>query len=417
MAKTLVYQIYLFGFLEKGEIRPTRFYEHGAIESATKHLDRVKALGADVVWLGPIFHSPWNDHGYDIADYYSIEPYFGTMEDFDEFVERAHQLGIKVIIDLVMNHTSTAHEWFQHPKTYKNFYHWSNKERRGWRNLFDQGPAWTLNKATGEYYLHLFDETQADLNWFPRGPEKEINWELVTQFHKIIDFWIQEHGVDGFRLDVPQSINKDFSLNELGFEDLLHGEQSVRVLNALFGNTDCFLMMECFDPTYGELTKYYLDNTPVDYVLNVLLKDKISEGETRFLQALGEQVKNPGFMLDLESHDSPRFPSRGTNPDEMKNDMIFYMFNTKANAICLYQGQELALCNPTEEELPGYKMVELDAQTKLRFRSGELIRDLRATSRANARTILPLEEYEFQENFPSSYLNLTKKWIDNWRKS
>ena len=413
MAKTLVYQIYLFGFLEKGGLKPTKFYEHGAIEEATKHLDRVKALGADAVWIGPIFHSPWHDHGYDIADYYSIEPYFGSMEDFDIFVARAHQLGIKVIIDLVLNHTSTAHEWFQHPKMRKRFYCWSPKNRRGWNNLFDSSPAWTYSKEAGEFYLHLFHETQADLNWFPRGPEKDVNWELISQFHEVIDFWMQEHGVDGFRLDVPQSLNKNFDLNRLEFEDLLYGNQAVRVLNALFGGTDCFLMMECFDPTYGEITQYYLDNTPVDFVLNVALKDKIADGEGEFLHALGEQVKNPGFMLDLESHDSPRFISRGATPE----DMVFYMFNTRASALCLYQGQELALDNPTEEELPGFRMVELAAPTKMRFRSGELIRDLRPTSRANARVVLPRDEYARQEEFPSSYLNLTKKWIDYWRKN
>lgn len=413
MAKALVYQIYLFGYLEKGALRPTRFYEHGAIEEATKHLDRVKALGVDAVWIGPIFHSPWHDHGYDIADYYSIEPYFGTMEDFVAFVSKAHQLGIKVIIDLVLNHTSITHEWFNDCKMRKRLYCWSSKNRRGWKNLFDNGPAWTYSEAAGEYYLHLFHETQADLNWFPRGPEKDVNWELIDKFHQIIDFWMQEHGVDGFRLDVPQSINKNFDLNQLEFKDLLYGKQATQVLNALFGGTDCFLMMECFDPTYDELTKYYLDNTPVDFVLNVALKDKIADGEGEFLHALGGQVENPGFMLDLESHDSPRFISRGVTPE----DMIFYMFNTKANALCLYQGQELALDNPTEEELPGFKMVELDAQTRMRFRSGELIRDLRSTSRASARVILPWDEYARQEEFPSSYLNLTKKWIDYWRKN
>ena len=419
MAKTLVYQIYLFGFLEKGE-SPIRFYEEAPIVKATKHLEKVKDLGVDVVWLGPIFHSPWCDHGYDIANYYQIDSRFGEMVDLDAFVEEAHQLGIKVIIDLVLNHTSAGHKWLT---THPEYYCWSEADRPGWQNLFNSGSAWKYDERYESYHLHLFHPYQADLNWFPDGPENGVSQDLVNEFHRIIDFWTKKHYIDGFRLDVPQSINKDLSANELRFEDLLSGSQATEVINAVFQNReDLFLIMECFDPTFGEITNYYAENTPVDFVLNVLIKDEISQSELKFLGLIDRQAKNPHFMLDLESHDAPRFPSREVASSDglylqanTATDAIWYLFNSGAEGICLYQGQELGLSNPSKEELPDDLMIKLDAQTAMRYVQGENLNELRPLSRANARVMLPLEEYERQANNPSSYLNLAKRWIERWR--
>lgn len=397
--KKIVYQIYLFTFMEKG-VSP--------LAAATQHLKRVKALGVDSVWVGPIFPSPWKDHGYDIKDHFDIEPRFGTLEEFDAFLTEAHALGLEVYIDFVPNHTSVEHRWFQDPLTRQKYYCWSEEDRPGWKNLFNGGPAWTYCQDESKYYLHLFHESQADLNWFPDGPEGEVNWSLVKACHKIIDFWL-ERGVDGFRLDVPQSINKDLAAEQYpGFQ---HTDQAVRVLNALFGNTDCFLMQELFDPSMGELTRYYLEHSPVDSVLNVSLKDEITVSEKKLLQSLSQLAQIPGFMLDLESHDAPRFPSRGATVE----DEIWYLFHPDIDAICLYQGQELGLKNPTKEQLPDHKMLDLDAQTEMRLRRGELLDDLRPTSRANARIPLDLEYYQEQEGRGESYLNLFKAHIARWR--
>lgn len=436
MAKTLIYQLYLFGFLEKGQ-RPTRFHKHSSpIAKATQHLDIVADLGADVVWLGPIFKSPWLDHGYDIAGYYEIDSYFGYDADFSRFVKRAHQLGLKVIIDLVLNHTSTAHGWFtRRPE----FYCWSHEDRPDWHDFFSGGPAWQnildvisplkqhpkmqeYCQEHGNFYLHSFHETQADLNWFPDGSEGEVNPDLVAEFHKIIDYWVKRDIIDGFRIDVPQAINKDFDDDELDFTSALFGDQSVRVLNAVLeGHEDLFYIMECFDPTMGELVQYYTDSTPVDFVLNVMLKDKITQDvgvgapvqqEDTFLKLIKEQAQNPQFMLDLESHDAPRFPSRGYVTPA---DAIWYMFNSNAQGICLYQGQELGLNNPSKEDLSDDMMMKLDAQTAMRYVQGEDLDELRPLSRANARVPLPLEEYKEQMANPCSYYHLTKEWIRRWR--
>ena len=210
---------------------------------------------------------------------------------------------------------------------------------------------------------------------------------------------------------------------ELQFEDLLNGHQATEVINVIFeGHEDLFLMMECFDPTFGEIVKYYTDSTPVDFVCNVLIKDEIARGELRFLGLIAEQSENAQFMLDLESHDAPRFPSReivdqqGSHlRDATPEDAIWYLFNSGAQGICLYQGQELGLENPTIIELPDILMMKLDAQTTIRYIMGEELDDLRPNSRANARVPLPVDEYSKQEQNPSSYYNLTKRWIRRWR--
>ena len=420
MAKTLIYQMYLFGFLEKGAF-PTRFYEESPITRATKHLEQVKNLDADIVWLGPIFKSPWQDHGYDIASYRQIDSRFGDLADFQEFIRVAHEgpRPIKVIVDLVLNHTSTGYRWFD---THPEYYCWSDEDRPGWRNLFNGGSAWKYSEGEGRYFLHLFHDSQADLNWFPDGPEGGVNQALVGEFQKIVDYLVGL-GVDGFRLDIPQAINKDLSTDEFQLESALFGHQATEVINAIFnGYENLFLMMECFDPTFGEITEYYTSNTPVDFVCNVLIKDEIARGELRFLGLIAEQAKNPHFMLDLESHDAPRFPSREIVDehgrhlrDTTPEDAIWYLFNSGAKGICLYQGQELGLNNPSQKELPDILMMKLDTQTTMRFIMGEDLDDLRPLSRANARIPIPLDEYQKQEQNPSSYLNLTKRWIQRWR--
>lgn len=401
MAKTLVYQIYLPSWLE-----------YGGLSAVTKHLERIKNLEVDVVWLSAALTSPWADHGYDVSDHYQIDPRFGSMAEFDEFVQAAHRAGIQVILDLIPNHTSIKHEWFRfRPR----FYCWSKEDRPGWHNLFDDGPAWQYYEEDGEFYLHLFHRAQADLNWYPKGYDKEINQELVRAFHQIIDFWTLEHDVDGFRIDFPQALNKDFGISELHFEELLFGDYALGVLNALFGggSKDLFLMMECFDPTMGVLIKYYLDNTPVNFVLNVMTKDEIKNGEQYFIDLIRKQALVPGYMIELESHDSVRFPSRKFGTPE---GSIWGMFSSGAEGVCLYQGQELGLENPTKDNLPNHLMLELDAMTKMRYEQGEDLDLIRPSSRANARVPLPLREYDRQEKFPSSYLNLTKKWIKRWKE-
>ena len=399
MAKrTLVYQMYPLAW---------EGFEKNSFQMMCDHLKRVKALDVDYVWLSPFYPSPRYDHGYDVTDYKNVDERLGTLADVKIFIDAAHEIGIKVLFDLVLNHTSIEHRWFSsHPE----YYCWSDEDKKGWRNLFNDGPAWAYSPKRQQYYLHLFHKKQADLNWFPDG---RLSRDLVQEFRRIISYWTEIFGVDGFRLDIPQAINKNFGAEELEFTDLLFGDKAITVINSVFKDRyDLTIMTELFDPTNGDLVQYYADNTPSEYILDVSLKDVVEDDKDVFCQSVEELSQDPRFMLDLESHDSPRFSSRrGVTPE----DMIWWMFTSGAENICLYQGQELALKNPTREELSDERVLELDAQTAMRARRGEALDDLRLSSRANARVPLPLEEYERQEENQSSYLSLTKAWIRRWK--
>jgi oligo-1,6-glucosidase len=199
--EAIVYQIYPRSFKDSngdgvGDLR-------GVIEK----LDYIQSLGVDAVWLNPIYKSPNDDGGYDISDYYSIQPEFGTMQDFDELVSGLHQRKLKLIMDLVLNHSSDEHPWFQESRKlkdnpYRNYYFWrparNGQPPNNWPSFFG-GSAWQWDEATGEYYLHLFSRKQPDLNW--------ENPVLRSELHKLMKFWLDK-GVDGLRLDVISAISK-----------------------------------------------------------------------------------------------------------------------------------------------------------------------------------------------------------------
>lgn len=375
----------------------------------TDFIPRIKALGADYIWLSPIYPSPGLDHGYDVSNYEAIDIRHGTMQDFDNFVHTAHEYSIGVMMDLVINHTSIQHPWFREKPQY---YYWSNEYREGWHNLFDEGPAWAYDEKQGQYYLHLFHESQADLAWFDE--DGNLNEFLANEFRRIAYYWIG-HGVDGFRIDVPQAVNKNAYGSPFEMDDLLYGGRAIRVLNSIFSGLEApvFLIAELLDPTDGRLARTYVLNTELDYVDNILLKENAAESEEGMLECLEANERSGYNVLELESHDSPRFASvSGLDPE----DIIWAMFRTDCQCICLYQGQELGLKNPTPEELPDEELLRLDAQTAMRHARGQSLADLRLKSRANARVALPMAEYKFQEFFPDSYLNLTKEWIKRWKE-
>lgn len=393
MAKTLVYQMY-----------PLSYQNIGAM---IRHLLLVSRLGVDYVWLNPLYLSPRHDHGYDVSSYRAIDPRFGTMRDFEEFVRIAHSYGIGVLMDLVLNHTSTEHSWFENNPEY---YCWSKAHKPGWKNLFNEGSCWQYNAKQGEYYLHLFQETQADLNWFPDG--KNINKKLVKEFDQIVSYW-EGFNIDGFRLDVPQAINKNLESDTLDLQDMFFGYKSAEVIKTVFKNhSNLFLMMECFDPSFGGLTEYYDKNTQVDFILNMLVKKTAQEGLQELDKVIKASVKNPRFMLDLESHDSPRFPSvTGLTPKES----IELLFSSDAEGICLYQGQELGMLNPTPLEMTTKQMLHMDAEMLMRFRNGEDPEELRKYSRANARAPMDDVDHVSEITDTGSLAYYTKTWIDKWR--
>ncbi|QJW88793.1 alpha-glucosidase [Spirosoma taeanense] len=202
--QSVIYQIYPRSFADSNSDGV------GDLRGIISRLDYLADLGVDILWLSPIFQSPNADNGYDISDYESIMPEFGTMADFDELLAGAHQRGLKLILDLVVNHSSDEHRWFQESRTsrdnpYRDYYIWKPARSGGppnnWQSFFS-GPAWKLDEQTGEYYLHLFAEKQPDLNW--------ENPVLRQEIYRMMRFWLDK-GVDGFRMDVIPLLSKDQS--------------------------------------------------------------------------------------------------------------------------------------------------------------------------------------------------------------
>ena len=418
MAKILVYEMYPISW-EQACVENSHA---NALQMMTEHLKRVKELSVDYVWLAPIYPSPRWDHGYDIAEYCSVDDRFGSLSDLDDFITAAHDHGLKVLMDLVLNHTSVMHEWFDpchehgvhaHPE----YYCWSSKDRKDWHNLFDGGPAWKKDKKRKQYYLHLFHQYQPDLNWFPDGG---LSIQLVHEFHRIIEFWTIVHDVDGFRIDVPQAINKNLDSDSCDLTELLSGNRALKVLNAVLDIPSAiaskpFLIMECIDPSHGELAERYTKESPVDYVMDVNPNAPSRMGGAELDYFINAAARTSGAMLALESHDSQRLPSLIS---ELSAKMILCrIFRSDIEAVCLYQGQELGLKNPTERELPHSLMLRLDTRSAGWNAAGKSRGYIRAHTRANTRIAFPLDEYAYQEGDHDSCLNFVKREIKRWKTS
>ena len=216
----VIYQIYPRSFADSNGDG------YGDLPGITSRLSSLAALGVDAVWLSPFYKSPQRDAGYDVSDYCSVDPLFGTMTDFDALLERAHELGLRVLIDLVPNHTSDLHDWFKAAMTSepgsleREFYHFATGKGadgelppNNWVSMFG-GPAWTrtvgADGTPGEWYLHLFDSSQPDLNW--------DNPEVQAAFEDILRFWLDK-GVDGFRVDQPHAMAKAKGLPDNPFAE------------------------------------------------------------------------------------------------------------------------------------------------------------------------------------------------------
>ena len=228
----VIYQIYPLSFLD------TNQDGIGDIRGIIQKIKYLKELGAQYIWITPIFKSPMEDNGYDISDYYKIHPMFGNMDDLKELISIAKEHKIKIILDLVLNHTSTKHHWFKEAKKdinskYHDYYIWSNNPPKI-DSIFG-GSAWEYIKKIDKYYLHMFSIGQADLNW--------KNKQLREELYQMINYYI-DMGVGGFRLDVLDLIGKDLENNNLYNSDLL-----LTYLKEL--NERCFKGKDIF--TVGEM--------------------------------------------------------------------------------------------------------------------------------------------------------------------
>ena len=420
------------------EIYPFSFEDDDSGQNVFNKISRIlphyKELGINTIWLAPVYPSPRMDMGYDISDYAAVDPSFGTMEELNDLVAEAHNHDQRVLMDLVLNHTSTEHEWFKKalagdPK-YQNYYYFTNSPQDGWHNFFDDQSAWECCPGQdGKYYLHSFHKAQADLRWFDE--EGNINTDLVDEFRSIIDLWTKQHHIDGFRLDVPQAIDKDFSNPERSIQTLMSGdgEQSALVIAELFGNRpELLTTIEVFDPTDDDsiMSRYVGHGKPIQFAMNAFLAQ---QPEDVMLEEFHKSMnRTPELMVAIQSHDTSR--------QDLDNKILISLMNDNPSAVCLYMGQEIGIADPSAEDLNDEDFFRLDAQADMQFRAAveskkqanggsiseseinEIITEIRKNARANNRAPLNIEKYlhelEKQSKEPNSIYSQLKNAAFAW---
>ncbi|MEZ8105290.1 alpha,alpha-phosphotrehalase [Vibrio cortegadensis] len=372
-----IYQIYPKSFCDSGA------QGSGDIKGIISKLDYLKTLGIEAIWLTPVYESPMIDNGYDISDYYAINPEFGTMEDFERLLSEAHQRGIRIIMDIVVNHTSTAHAWFQSAlgdKTspYRDYYIWKDPVNGGtptnWQSKFG-GNAWEMDEATSQYYLHLFAKEQADLNW--------ENPQVRDEVKKVISYWA-EKGVDGFRLDVINLISKqqDFLNDEIGdgrrfYTDgpRVH-EYLQEISEAVFQKYGSVTVGEMSSTTLEHCQQYSsTDNKELSMVFNFHhLKvdytngDKWTKAPFDFVQLksifnhwqTGLNGKGWGALFWC-NHDQPRVVSRLGDDKQYRVEsakMLAASLHMMQGTPYIYQGEEIGMTNPHYTDISQYQDVE-----------------------------------------------------------
>lgn len=408
--KASVYQIYPKSFHD------TTGSGKGDLQGIIRKLDYIKKLGTDVIWLTPVYQSPQKDNGYDISDYYKIEPAYGTMEDFQELLDETHKRGMKLIMDLVINHTSTEHEWFRQAASskdneYRDFYVWKDPVDGGpptnWQSKFG-GSAWEYDEKTGQYFLHLFDRTQADLNW--------ENEKLREKLYQMIQFWADK-GIDGFRLDVINLIskNQDFPNDDAGDGRRFYTD-GPRIHEFLQE-----MQKEAFSPnemmTVGEMSSTTLENCilytkPIRQELDMTfqfhhLKVDYPNGE-KWTKAPFDFLKLKKILSDWQvgmhegegwnalfwcNHDQPRVVSRFGDEEKYHTEsakMLATTLHMMKGTPYIYQGEEIGMTNPDFNSIDEYRDVEsLNAFKSLKeegMEENDILDILKQKSRDNART-------------------------------
>ncbi|NWC62571.1 alpha,alpha-phosphotrehalase [Cedecea sp. P7760] len=405
----VIYQIYPKSFQD------TTGSGTGDLKGVIKRLDYLKTLGVDALWITPFYVSPQIDNGYDVANYCAIDPTYGTLEDFDLLVAEAHQRGIRLVLDMVFNHTSTEHDWFKQAQDkhspYREFYIWRDGTPdvlpNNWRSKFG-GNAWQWQAETGQYYLHLFAPEQADLNW--------ENPEVRAELKKVCEFWANR-GVDGLRLDVINLISKDqqFPNDVDGGDGRRFYTDGPRVHEYLQEfSRDAFKPLGLM--TVGEMSSTSLDNCQkygaldgselsmtfnfhhlkVDYPGGekwTLAKPDYVELKSIFnhwQQGMHNVAWNALFWCN---HDQPRIVSRFGHEGELRTTsakMLAMVLHGMQGTPYIYQGEEIGMTNPHFSSIDQYRDVEsLNMFAELRTLgrdSDTLMSILASKSRDNSRT-------------------------------
>ncbi|MRI81728.1 alpha,alpha-phosphotrehalase [Aerococcaceae bacterium DSM 109653] len=422
LAKKVIYQLYTKSFND------TDGNGLGDLKGVIEKLDYLQKLGIDMIWMNPFYPSPQNDNGYDISDYVDIDPSFGTMADFEELIEEAGKRNIEIMMDMVLNHTSTEHEWFQKAlagdKYYQDFYYLRPAKADGslptnWHSKFG-GPAWEQFGETDLYYLRLYDVTQADLNWH--------NPEVRKALHEVVNFWLDK-GVKGFRFDVLNVIGKDEVMidsevpnstqEKLLYTDTPIVHEWIQEMNAAtFGQQAGFTTVGEMSSTSVEQGILYTN--PEEKELSMIfnfhhLKVDYENGEkwskTPFdfleLKAIlnewqtGMSNGNGWNALFLNNHDQPRANSRF-------GDVVNYPFETQSmlgqtiqflrGTPYIYQGEEIGMTDPDYTSIDQYNDIETHNNYQIMLDKGyseaKAFEIILAKSRDNSRTPMQWDDSE-----------------------
>ncbi|AKU79892.1 alpha,alpha-phosphotrehalase [Spiroplasma turonicum] len=412
MKNEFIYQIFPQTFCEKDNKNGI-----GNIKGIISKLNYIKSLGITSIWISPLTKSPFKDSGYDVEDYYEINPVFGDMKDFDLLIKKANDLNLKIIIDIVVNHTSNKHIWFKKAlegdKKYINYYHFKDPVNDGpptnWKSKMG-GSSWEFVPKLNKYYLHLFSKEQPDLNW----ENEEVRLEIL----KILNFW-KSKGVKGFRFDVCNLYDKPHI-----FEDDLEGDgrrfytDGARLENYLkfmnknsFNNeTNFFTVGEISSTTKEKSVNYAkVNNNELDCVFTFLhLKvDYINNNKwtytkpnlTSYWNTLKEwqlyfQNNDSTLALFMNNHDQPRSISRfgdDKNYWYQSATSIFGFTSLLKGVPFIYQGEEIGMTNMSFNSISDFKDIETLGNSKellLDHNEETVLKILSSKSRDNARSVM-----------------------------
>ncbi|MCI1136136.1 alpha-glucosidase [Enterococcus gallinarum] len=422
--KAVVYQVYPRSFQDSNGDGI------GDLKGIIQRLDYLAYLGIDAIWLSPVYKSPNDDNGYDISDYQEIMDEFGTMEDMEILIAEAMKRNIRIVMDLVVNHTSDEHPWFVEARQsrdnqYRDFYIWSDPDSQG-NPPNDLGstfsdPAWEYSELTGQYYLHLFSKKQPDLNW--------ENQEVRQSVYDMMNFWI-EKGIGGFRMDVIDLVGKQPFKKITGNEPKLH-EYLQEMNRATFGNKDLMTVGETWGAT-PEIAKLYskpnrnelsmvfqfehsgLDQQPGKEKWDLIdlsipaLKDVFSKWQT--------ELASEGWnSLFWNNHDLPRIISRWGNDKEFRvqsGKMFAILLHLLKGTPYIYQGEEIGMINYPVETIEEVDDIESINMYNVRLSQGyakeDILDSINAKGRDNARTPMQWNDSKnagFTSNKPWLHIN------------
>lgn len=430
----VVYQIYPRSF------KDTTGNGLGDLEGVIQKLDYLQSLGVNMIWLCPIYESPNDDNGYDISDYRKIADEFGGNTIFERLLEAMHERGLKLIMDLVVNHSSDEHHWFKEAKKnrnnpYHDYYIWRGNDQNqfpnNWQSVFN-GSVWNWNEATQEYYLHLYTKKQPDLNW--------ENPKVRQEIYDIVNFWLTK-GVDGLRMDVISLISKRLSFtdvpNEMPFIDVMEKvyangprvHEFLKEMNQkVLSNYDIVTIGEGpgvnleHGPRYvskeeKELNMvFHFDHLTIDYGPEGKY-DPVPYDFIRFKSIFSQwdaALANDGWnSIFLGNHDFSRIVSRFGNDGIFRNEsakLLATMLMTLRGTPYVYQGDEIGMINVTHDSITSYDDVETQNAWKAALEAGrdmnKFMKAVHWQSRDNARTPMQWNDLE------NAGFSSVKPWID-----